>query len=290
MTQDYTPNASFVDFAGEDDINIEIDHAISELNFEEAGKLQASLNNDNSEEIQRQVDGALARNQSLIEGYHQDAEKSIIQIELEIDTKLSKLVKDYKNRFLQMKAAQLEEIEQLRSEWISSHDRAEQLGNQKVESLLYTSKVLANCKCFDEAKTLRNNVQENTDNILKNECKEIDNHYKQHMINMIARHESMLDGLYNQLLNDIKIIEGQGKIDRSVVKSQEKIGIAMSPSKSIQNVATSRDISMNDKKLIISQLSPRKSPSPSSKSPRSPRSPRSPVAPGAYMSPLSPRY
>lgn len=288
MTEDFPLNDSYENAAVNDSIiSQEIDDAIANLDFETAGRLQESLNYDRSDYVKQQVDNAVMRNQSLIDGYKLDAEKYTIQIELDIDTKLSNLVKDYKKRFLQMKAAQLEEIENLKADWIKSHEKAEEIGNQKVESLLYTSKVLANCKCFDEAKTLRNDVQQNTDKILYQEYGDIDKHYKEHMINMISRHKSMLDGLYSQCLNDIKIIEGQGKVDRSIIRAQELVGIAMSPSKAIQDVACSPTLSIEDKKEVISKLSPRKSPSSpiSPKSPRSPKSSRSTTPVGTPRTP-----
>ena len=159
-------------------IQQKVNEAVANLNFEEADRL-TQLWND-------QVKDDLTTTRIEIENEQESqrlklmifADRQETQIDIETEMKLKNTVKQYRDLYRQLKSNQKREVTELQKTWIKNHDDAVNLARHKIENLLYTSKVLASCECYDQAKTLRNKVQEDEDNIVSKETKAIDKHFK----------------------------------------------------------------------------------------------------------------
>ena len=205
-----------------------LSEAIASLDFEEADRISKSLVSQQKEELTSAALDIQEMHEAQIRNCQLEAQRQTIKIDLEVDNKISNCVKSYRAQFEELRDKQDEEVENLKNEWEKCHEEAELIARQKVESLLYTSKVMASCKYYDEAKETRNKAQETKDTFINKETRKVDKYFRKQFEQMLKRHQVTLDGLYSKMKNDLDVIRGEGNVARTVILSQEKINLSLS--------------------------------------------------------------
>ena len=237
-------------------IQQKVNEAVANLNFEEADRLTRLWNDQVQDDLTStriEIENEQESQRQKLQRY---ADKQERRIESETELKLLNTVKQYQDLYKQLKANQDREVTQLQQTWIKTHEDAVNVARNKIDNLLYTSKVLASCECYDNAKTLRNKVHEEEDTIVNKETKAIDKHFKKQFERMLERQQAALDSLYKQMKNDLESIRGQSNIAKVAVRSHEKINLAMSPMNSIHNISLLNNFTMDQKKSLIADLTP----------------------------------
>ena len=197
-----------------------------------------------SEEEQKQIQRQMERRARLLE---EETELAVQDVKLDFQTRFTQLVLRHRG-----------EAEDLKNRWIKIHTQAEGVARKKIDDLLHTSKVLASLQSFESAKDVRDRTNRNELEIIANEVRPGDEHFKRQFETMIQRHQQQYEALFQEMNREIDLARGDAKVRTTEMQTESQFQESLSPVKMIGKISDSDQFSHLEKKSMISVLSPGK--------------------------------
>lgn len=196
-----------------------------------------------SEEEQKEIQRQQERRSRLL------AEETELAVQ---DVKL-----DFQTRFTQLVQRHRSEAEELKNRWIRIHTHAEGVARKKIDDLIHTSKVLASLQSFESAKDVRDRTNRDELEIIANEVRPSDEHFKRQFEIMIQRHQQQYEALFQEMNREIDLARGDAQVKDTQMRAESQFEESLSPVKMIGKISNS-DFTHLEKKSMISVLSPGK--------------------------------
>ena len=185
----------------------------------------------------------------------QERRSQILQEKTEIAVQDVKL--DYQTRFTLLVERHRSEAEDLKNRWIRLHTHAEGVARKKIDDLIHTSKVLASLQSFESAKDLRDRTMQQEQDIIDNEVRAGDEHFRKHFEIMIQRHQQQYEALFQEMNREIELAKGGAMVEDTKNRTESQFEENLSPVRMIKKISGS-DFSHLEKKSMIGVLSPGK--------------------------------
>ena len=196
-----------------------------------------------SEQEQQEIQRQLERRQQILE---EKTEIAVQDVKLEYQTRFTLLVERHRS-----------EAEDLKNRWIRLHTHAEGVARKKIDDLIHTSKVLASLQSFESARDVRDRTLQQEQDIIANEVRSSDEHFRRHFEVMIQRHQQQYEALFQEMNREIELAKGGAMVEDTKMRAESQFEENLSPVKMIKKISGSGFTHL-EKKSMISVISPGK--------------------------------
>jgi membrane-bound lytic murein transglycosylase len=223
----------------DDTLPTDIHNAIEAFDYRLAQRIS-----DNSRRVHSGIlqSGSLHFQEQLteeVQSYHEDLVQANHSIERELENQLSRVKQDYQTKFTELVDRHRREAEDLRARWISHHEQAESVARKKVNDMMHTSKVLALLESYESAEGLRVRTETEQLEIIAQEVRQGDEHFRKQFTGMIQRHAQQYDGLFGEMTRLMNIAKGKANLQKTAMKSKSQEKLSLSPVRMIREIEAS---------------------------------------------------
>jgi hypothetical protein len=237
----------------DDDIGLRADRrrTVDSLDFEKAEVDAANAREALRPDVTRFHEFAEQEQSALV----QHVRDYNAKMQLEIGSLVEEIRHKGQTKFTELVMRHRREANDLRIRWIKNHEQAEAVARRKISDMLHTSKVLASLESFENARDLRDRTQGGEDEIVAEEVRSGDAHFRTQFERMIRRHKQQYDTLLVEMDRAIELAKGEFKVKRAKFKGETEFEQAMSPVRTLNRIYDS-EFSAIEKKSLVASLSP----------------------------------